>query len=89
MAAGLSSREAAAHFRDLAAAALCHSSTVNVVGGVWAPVLVVAVFPVAEEHPVQVEVVLVVAVIPVAEAEATLADRSLTNGGEKNAPIYV
>jgi hypothetical protein len=56
----------------------------------------VVAFPVVEE-PVQVQVAeehpeavaSAVAVIQVAEAEAILADRLLTNGGEKNAPIYV
>jgi hypothetical protein len=84
----------AVHFRALAEAALSHSSTAYVVGRAWASVLGAVAFPVVEE-PVQVEVAeehpeavaLAVAVIQV--AEAILVDRLLTNGGEKNAPIYV
>ncbi len=96
MAVALNSREVAVHFRALAAAALSHSSTAYVVGRAWASVLGAVAFPVVED-PVQVEAVeehpqavaLAVAVIQVAEAEAISADKSLTNGGEKNAPIYV
>ena len=94
VAVALSSREVAAHFRALAAAALSHSSTANVVGGAWAAVLGAVAFP-AEEDPVQVEVAeehpeaVASAVAVIQVAVATLADRSLTHGGEKNAPIYV
>jgi len=71
------------HFRALAVARLSHSSTANVVGEVWESALG-AVAP-----AVVVTQVVEVVVTQVVEVEATLADRTLTNGGGKNAPVYV
>ena len=88
----LPSPKVAAHFKALAAEILSRSNRVNGAGKAW--VMVPAV-EAEEEHPgaslllaAGAVMRVVEAVMRVVEAAATKADRSLTNGGERNASIH-